>query len=73
MSRELATLKKKIGLRLRSRRIALKMSQEEVAFKADISPTYLSQVEAGSRNPSLEALFNLANALTIELPELLKP
>jgi transcriptional regulator with XRE-family HTH domain len=72
MSRDLASLKKAIGSKLKDRRNALKLSQGEVAFKADISPTYLSQLEAGNRNPSLEALFKLALALDLKLTELLE-
>jgi len=48
------------------------MSQEALAFNADLSPTYLSQIESGKRNPSLDALFRLATALQMELSELLK-
>jgi len=47
------------------------MSQEDLAFSAELSPTYLSQIESGRRNPSLDALFRLATVLQIELSELL--
>jgi len=71
MARELAALKKKLGARIRDRRSALRMSQEDLAFSAELSPTYLSQIESGRRNPSLDALFRLATVLQIELSELL--
>ena len=72
MARELAPLKVKIGSRIRGRRTSLHMSQEDLAFKADLSPTYLSQLESGKRNPSLDALFRLATALQMELSEIVK-
>ena len=72
MSKELQALKKKVGARLKARRHQLEQSQEHVAFQAKISPTYLSQIEAGARNPSLQTLFELCNALDLELPDLLR-
>ena len=72
MARELAALRAKIGSRIKGRRTTLRMSQEDLAFRAQISPTYLSQVEAGKRNVSLDILFGIAQALQIELVELVK-
>jgi XRE family transcriptional regulator, aerobic/anaerobic benzoate catabolism transcriptional regulator len=72
MARELAALKTRIGSRIKARRRVLKMSQEELAFEVGISPTYLSQIESGNRNISLEVLFNLAAALKLDLPGLVE-
>ena len=72
MARDLLQLKKRIGERLRARREELRVSQEHVAFQADISATYLSQIETGQRNPSLETLFRLSTALKLDLSELVK-
>jgi transcriptional regulator with XRE-family HTH domain len=69
---ELAALKTKIGARIRARRKVLQISQEDLAFRAEISPTYLSQTEAGKRNISLEVLHRLAHELDLELAELVK-
>jgi transcriptional regulator with XRE-family HTH domain len=68
--RELLQLKKKLGERLRERRKERRLSQEQLAFEAEISPSYLSQVEAGQRNPSLETLYRLTLALDLELKDL---
>lgn len=73
MARDLQLLKRRIGERVRARRQELAVSQEQLAFQADISPTYLSQIEAGKRNPSLETLFRLALGLKLEITDLLKP
>ena len=72
MDRELATLKKCIGSRIRKRRSDLRISQEDLAFKAELTPTYLSQLENGKRNPSLELLYRVCTVLQIELVELIK-
>jgi len=48
------------------------MSQEELAFRADISRTYLSEVERGERNISVDNMEALAEALEMELPDLLR-
>ena len=71
MSRELVNLKKRIGTKIRSRRSGLRISQEELAFKAELTTTYVSQIEGGKRNPSLEALYRLCAALQMELSDLL--
>ena len=73
MARELAHLKQRLGNRVRLRRKELGVSQEQVAFQAEISVTYLSQIEGGQRNPSLETLFRLSTALKLELPDLVRP
>ena len=72
MTREITTLKRRIGLRIRHRRDEVRISQEDLADAADMTPTYLSQIENGKRNPSLEALFRIATALAIDLADLIK-
>lgn len=49
-----------------------KMSQELLAEKADLHPTYISNIEQGKRNISLQAVYQLANALNLSVSELLK-
>jgi len=41
------------------------LSQEELAFRADVDRTYPSLLERGLRTPSLDALLRLARALDI--------
>lgn len=44
------------------------LSQEELAERADLHRTYISDVERGARNLSLESINKLANALEVSLP-----
>ena len=52
------------------RRTSRRMSQEALAPEADISPTYLSQIETGQRNPTVAALHGFATKLGVSLGEL---
>jgi XRE family transcriptional regulator, master regulator for biofilm formation len=48
------------------------LTQEELAFKARVTPGYVAQLELGLRkNPSLDVVRRLARALKIPLAELL--
>ena len=58
------------GLNVRRKREAQKLTQEALAEKAGLHPTYLSGVERGVRNPSLQILFRLARALDSSVSEL---
>lgn len=60
------------GENVRRLRTAKGLSQEEVAFAAGMKRSYLSDLERGTRNPSVRALGRLADALEIEPAELLK-
>lgn len=43
------------------------LSQEALAFAAEVDRTYVSQLERGIANPSLLILFRIAKALKAEL------
>ncbi len=47
------------------------MTQEQLAFNAEIDLTYLGGIERGKRNPSLAVLARIADALSVPLPKLL--
>lgn len=56
---------------VRSRRLLMGISQEALADSADIDRTYASQIERAIANPSLSVLCNIANALDIQLRDLI--
>jgi transcriptional regulator with XRE-family HTH domain len=45
----------------------LRLSQEQLAERAGLDRTYVSGVERGRRNPTLDVLQRLANALGSDL------
>lgn len=61
----------KFGQRVRKARLAKGLSQEELAHEADSNRTYISDVERGTRNPSIEVVQRIANALTVKMGDLL--
>lgn len=60
-----------IGARIRSFRQRLHLSQEELADRAEINRTYLSQLENSRSSPTLEILERIARALEVEVTELI--
>jgi len=48
-------------------RVAKQLSQEELADKADLDRTYISGVERGVRNITLESLESIVNALDVDM------
>lgn len=56
---------------LRHLRVATGVSQEELAARAGLHRTYISSVERGQRNVSLENIFAIARALGCDPRELI--
>jgi transcriptional regulator with XRE-family HTH domain len=63
-------LRAALGHRVRELRERLRLSQEQLAERADLHWTYVSGVERGRRNPGLNTLARLAKALKVTLPTL---
>lgn len=61
---------KLFGLRLKELRTVRKLSQEQLAAKADISSKYTSRIEMGQHFPSIYTIKKLADALHVELKDL---
>lgn len=51
------------GRTLKKLRVARGFSQEELAFRAEVHRTYVSQLERGVKSPSLKTIARLARAL----------
>lgn len=62
-------IKEKVGQRIRQLRKDLELSQEGLALKAEVDRTYVTDVEAGRRNVSLEILERLIKALEVSFTE----
>jgi transcriptional regulator with XRE-family HTH domain len=63
-------VRERFGFAVKARREELGLTQEDVAEKAGIHRTYLSDVERGSRNLSLVNVERLAVALEMSMAEL---
>ena len=63
-------IRERFGLAVKTVREARNLTQEELAHRAGIHRTYLSDIERGSRNPSLVNLDRLAGALGLTQAEL---
>ena len=61
------------GQRLRDLRRQAQLSQEEVAHRARLHATYLSDLERGLQTPTLDVVNRLATALKVTLAELFAP
>jgi transcriptional regulator with XRE-family HTH domain len=60
-----------VGANVRRLRTKRGLSQEQLAFDAEIHLTYLGGIERGTRNPSLLVLVRIAKALSARPGELL--
>jgi transcriptional regulator with XRE-family HTH domain len=65
-------IRERFGSAVRDRREALHLTQEEFAERAGIHRTYLSDIERGTRNPSLVNIERVALALELQPSELFK-
>jgi transcriptional regulator with XRE-family HTH domain len=61
-----------VGKNVRKLRLQRRMTQEELAFEAEIDLTYVGGIERGRRNPSLMVLVRIAKALDVSPPKLLE-
>lgn len=64
--------KKQLGARIRNRREEIPYTQEQLAKMAGITRQTLYRIEKGRHACSIDVLFLLAEALRVELVELLR-
>jgi len=62
----------RFGLAIKYLRLRQELTQEELAHRAVLHRTYLTDIERGTRNPSIEVIEKLANGLGISLTELFR-
>lgn len=61
-----------VGENVRRFRLQAGMTQEQLAFEADIDLTYIGGIERGKRNPSLLVMVRISEALKVELCSLME-
>lgn len=62
----------KLGAAIAARRQELKLSQEELAMRADVHRSYISEIERGQRNFTIKILAAIAECLDVSMAGLLQ-
>jgi transcriptional regulator with XRE-family HTH domain len=62
-----------IAKNIKTLRLDKDLSQEELADKANLHRTYISLLERKKKNVSIKILEKIANALEVEISDLIKP
>lgn len=66
----MATVYEKLGAKIRKLRSIAGLSQEQLAEKAKLDLTSVSEIESGLRNPSVKTINKIALALKTSLSDL---
>ncbi len=62
--------KQLIGARIKELRKSRHLTQEQLAEKVGINPKYVSSIERGKENPTLETFIKVAKTLDVSIGEL---
>ena len=62
-------IKVKVGQRIKQLRKEIELTQEALAYNAEVDRTYVTDVENGRRNVSVEILERLIKALQVSIAE----
>jgi transcriptional regulator with XRE-family HTH domain len=65
-------LRKILGRNVRAARLKQGLSQEALALEAEMKRSYVSDLERGTRNPSVKAIGRLARVLGVSPRDLLE-
>jgi transcriptional regulator with XRE-family HTH domain len=60
------------GVSVRSIREKLEISQEELWFRSELHRTFVSDIERGARNPTIQTVWKLAQGLEVQPSEIIK-
>lgn len=66
-----AQLQRTFGAIVRAERLARQLTQQQLAFEAGLSLTYVGEIERGQRMVSLDTIMRMATALKLTGAELL--
>ncbi len=63
-------LNKAVGETIRELRVLKNLSQEELADRCDTSAVYISEIERGTKNPTVSSLMVIALSFDLKMSEL---
>lgn len=63
-------LKQMIGARVKEIRTKRRITQDQLSERMEINPKYLSSIERGKENPTLNTLIKLSQSLEVKLDEI---
>jgi transcriptional regulator with XRE-family HTH domain len=63
-------VQRRLGAAVKEIRARREITQEELARRTDLHPTYISDIERGARNPSFAVLVRLADGLEASMADL---
>lgn len=63
-------LKQMIGARIKQIRTKKGFTQEELSERIEINPKYLSSIERGKENPTLNTLIRISESLDVDLSKI---
>ncbi len=72
MEKDLDAIKRALARNIVARRKSLRLSQEQLALRAEVDRTYISQIERAVGNPSLLVLYKVAMVLEADVVALLQ-
>jgi len=61
-----------LGKRIKEYRVVAGKSQAQLSEKINLSATYMSLIESGTRKPSLQTIISIANVLNVTVDSLLR-
>ncbi len=65
-----AELSRQIGLKIAELRRGVRLTQEQLAERLEVSPQWLRQIETGREHPSLVTMVKIALALDVTVKDL---
>ena len=60
-----------LGKKIKEIRLSKKISQTEIAYRCGFDKSNYNTIEAGKRNPTILSLLKIANALEVNLTDIL--
>lgn len=70
MSENITKSKARLGKKIQKARKSMRISQEELAEKLNISRTHIGHIEQGRKSPSIKLLEKIAKKLGVKIEDL---